>query len=264
MAGYGTLLTSDEKYNNKSAAKLNRPQPATHTSASDETGSTPSAIVGCANGFADSAAVVPACQVGNISDAFSVTYDVDQHIVGLGSALPTDCLGATVLLSPAILPVNKRSGTAKFYRIENRFFVQNNPITGNPELYCRGNGNTLPGAPFANVAQPVAENVEVMKITYGMSPTEVILDEEGNEKGEKATVQNVNQFLTADLIAPADWSRVVSVRLCIVVRSANDFVVTQKQAYRDCNDAQVVALDRRIRGVFSTTIAIRSRSVGAT
>ena len=103
-----------------------------------------------------------------------------------------------------------------------------------------------------------------MKITYGLSPAEAILDADGNENGEKASVQSVNQFLTADLMTPTDWPRVVSVRLCIVVRSANDFVVTQKQAYRDCNDAQVVAADRRMRGVFSTTIAIRSRSVGAT
>lgn len=264
MAGYGTLLTHDEGYSNTTAAKLNRVQPATYTSASDIAGTAANAIVGCANGFADSGAAVVACQAGNVSDAFAVSYDVDQHIVGLGSALPTDCLGAVIRLSPAIPPVNKRSGTAEFYRVENRFFVQNNAVTGNPELYCRGNGNTPPGAPFANVAQPIAENVETMKITYGLSPAEAILDAPGNENGEKASVQSVNQFLTADLMTPADWPRVVSVRLCIVVRSANDFVVTQRQAYRDCNDAQVVAADRRMRGVFSTTIAIRSRSVGAT
>lgn len=258
MAGYGTMLTSNEKYtadNDPNPANFNKNYPATYTSYSDRrTGSSVNAIRGCAGGFADTAADVTAlaCAAGTTTDAFLVRYVVDQNIIASGGAVPTDCLGANVILSPAIPEEKGRPGTAPYYLIENRFFVQNNATTGIPELYCRGNGTTPPGTNLVNPAQPIAENVESMKITYGLASV------------GSATVQNVNRFLTADLMAAGDWENVISVRICIVVRSANDNVATAKQSYRDCNDNQVVATDRRLRGVFSTTVAIRNRSVGAT
>lgn len=261
MAGYGTMLTSNEKYvadNDPNPANFNKNYPATYTSYSDRrTGSSVNAIRGCAGGFADTAANVSAiaCAAGTSSDAFLVRYVVDQNIIATGGAVPTDCLGSTVILSPAIPEEKGRPGAAQYYLIENRFFVQNNATTGNPELYCQGNGATPPDPPGANLQnapQPIAENVETMKITYGLSSV------------GSATVQNVNRFLTADMMTAGDWENVVSVRICIVVRSANDNIATAKQAYRDCNDNQVVATDRRLRGVFSTTVAIRNRSVGAT
>lgn len=258
MAGYGTILTSNEKYvadNDPNPANFNKNYPATYTSYSDRrTGSSVNAIRGCAGGFADTATDVSAiaCAAGTSSDAFLVRYVVDQNIIATGGAVPTDCLGSTVVLSPAIPEEKGRPGTAPYYLIENRFFVQNNGATGNPELYCRGNGTTPPGTNLRNTAQPIAENVETMKITYGLSTV------------GSATVQNVNRFLTADMMTVGDWENVVSVRVCIVVRSTNDNIATAKQAYRDCNDNQVVATDRRLRGVFSTTVAIRNRSVGAT
>ncbi|MFZ6816665.1 PilW family protein [Undibacterium sp. Ji22W] len=258
MAGYGTILTSNEKYtadNDPNPANFNKNYPATYTSYSDRrTGSSVNAIRGCAGGFSNTAADVSAlaCAAGTSSDAFLVRYVVDQNIVATGGAVPTDCLGATIILSPAIPEEKGRPGAAAYYLIENRFYVQNNAATGNPELYCRGNGTTPPGTNLVNAAQPIAENVETMKITYGLSTV------------GSATVQNVNRFLTADMVTAGDWENVVSVRICIVVRSANDNIATAKQSYRDCNDNQVVATDKRLRGVFSTTVAIRNRSVGAT
>jgi type IV pilus assembly protein PilW len=256
MAGYGTMMTSDEKYTSETPGPTyNQSLAATYTNYSDrKTGTAVNAIRGCAGGFADTAtdAAAIGCAAGTTSDSFLVRYVVDQNIIASGGALPTDCLGANVILSPAIPEQNGRPGTAAYYLIENRFFVQNNGVTGVPELYCRGNGNTPPGTNLINPAQPIAENVENMKITYGLSTA------------GSATTQNVNRYVTADLMGPGDWERVVSMRVCIVVRSANDNVATARQEYRDCNDTQVVAADRRLRGVFSTTVAIRSRSVGAT
>lgn len=256
MAGYGTMMTSDEKYTSEApGATYNQALPATYTNYADrKTGTAVNAIRGCAGGFADSAtdATALVCAAGTTSDSFLVRYVVDQNIIAAGAALPTDCLGANVILSPAIPEQNGRPGSAAYYLIENRFFVQNNATTGAPELYCRGNGNTPPGTNLVNPAQPVAENVENMKVTYGLSTA------------GSATTQNINKYVTADLMGPGDWEKVVSMRICIVVRSANDNVATAKQAYRDCDDNQVVATDRRLRSVFSTTVAIRSRSVGAT
>jgi len=259
MAGYGAMLKPLES----SSGSGNVPEPALYTTyANLGSGIAENAIRGCANGFIDTGASVMGigCQPGTTSDSFLVRYDVDQNIVALNGALPIDCLGANIILSPPIPAIPGRSGSLGFFRVENRFFVQNNPNTGNPELYCRGNGNTPPDAPFVNAAQPVAENVESMKITYGLHPDALEM-----ETNPDANSQTINQFLTADLMVdPAMWNRVVSVRLCIVVRSANDNLTTARQAYRDCTGNQVVATDRRLRGVFSTTVAIRNRSVGAT
>jgi type IV pilus assembly protein PilW len=272
MAGYGTLLSSDEKVSIQEPAFYMLPKAATHSSftAQPAPGAPPepnNAIRGCANGFADPAADINsiACAAGSTSDAFLVRRDVDQRStqIATGGALNSDCLGAAVVLSPSIPPVGKeRGGMGPYFRIENRFFVRVNPVTNNPELYCQGNGNTPIGAPFVNPAQPIAENVEVMKIRYGISAF------------PSAPLQLVNQFLTADEINAMPntfaiggifpWERVVSLRICIVMRSANDAVATKPQTYRNCDDQQVLATDRRLRGVFSTTIAIRNRSVGAT
>lgn len=259
MAGYGAMLSPLESHSNEQNEVLSS---LYTTYANPGSGIAENAIRGCANGFIDTGASVMGigCQPGTLSDSFLVRYDVDQNIVALSGALPTDCLGSNVILSPPIPAIPGRSGSQGFFRVENRFFVQNNPNTGNPELYCRGNGNTPPDAPFVNAAQPIAENVESMKITYGLSPDRVEL-----LTNPDANSQTINQYLTADLMLdPTMWNRVVSVRLCIVVRSANDNLTTAKQAYRDCTGNQVVATDHRLRGVFSTTVAIRNRSVGAT
>ncbi|MBC3874614.1 PilW family protein [Undibacterium flavidum] len=271
MSGYGTMLTPIEKYTderNPDSTLMNKVYPATYTTYTDRrTGQSVDAIRGCAGGFADTAANVATvgCAAGTSSDAFLVRYVVDQDIIASGGAVPTDCLGSTVSLSPAIPEEKGRPGAAAYYLIENRFYVQNNAATGNPELYCRGNGATVPGANLVNPGQPIAENVESLKIIYGLAPDAITVKNAINANNRTVTGQSVNQLLTADLITTSDmWSRVISVRICIVVRSANDNISTTNQSYRDCNDNQVVATDRRLRGVFSTTVAIRNRSVGAT
>lgn len=263
MAGYGTLLSSNEGVSIQEPLHYMDKKPVTHSSFAEPN----TAIRGCANGFSDPAADINsiACAAGSTSDAFSVRRDVDQRSTQIvtGGAMNSDCLGAAVVLSPPIPPTGKeRGGMGPYFRIENRFFVRVNPVTNNPELYCQGNGNTPIGAPFVNPAQPIAENVEVMKIRYGISSS------------VPAPRQVVDRFVTADEInaMPSTfavggihpWERVVSLRICIIMRSANDAVATKPQTYRNCDDQQVLATDRRLRGVFSTTIAIRNRSVGAT
>ncbi len=269
MAGYGTLLSSIESGDNKDPLLMNIPKPVVYSSYSTQLVSgvekPNNAIRGCSNGFSNPAADIDsiACAAGTTSDAFLIRRDVDQTttLVASGGALNTDCLGSAVVLSPAIPPDGKeRAGVGPYYRIENRFFVRDNPETGNPELYCQGNGNTPIGSAFRNPPQPIAENVEVMKVRYGISslgvPTSVV-----DRFVSAAEIEAMpNPFPNG----PHPWDRVISLRICIVVRSANDFVVTKPQTYRNCDDQQILAPDRRLRGVFSTTVAIRNRSVGAT
>ena len=247
MAGYGSLMNATPKFSSAMADPLHPelkvlPTAAVNTNMAAN-GVTLNAIRGCVGGFTDTATVVTgiACVGGVTSDALLVRYAVDAINANVTAAgAPTDCLGAAVTVTPASASI------PAFFAVENRFFVQNNPITNVPELYCRGNGGTVPGANLVNAAQPITENVERMSITYGLSTI-------GG--------QSANRFVPANLVT--NWENVVSARICLVVRSANNGLATKAQSYRDCNDTLVLSPDLRLRGVFSTTVALRNRTSGS-
>lgn len=252
MAGYGSLLSTAESFVQENVASgaqtSNVALPALYTNNSDENGVSPNAIRGCAGGFSNSAADVGAlaCNAGTTSDAFLVRYVVDANTANVTSAgVPTDCLGAALMLNPATPGSGRRAPSGAFYLVENRFFVQMN--NGVPELYCHGNGGTLAGQNFSNPAQPIAENVEQMKITYGVS---------------SKNSQTVDSFLMANEVV--DWGSVISVRVCLLVRSTNDGIAQAHQTYRNCGGTEITSTDKRLRSVFVSTISIRSRSVGTT
>ncbi|MFC0351907.1 PilW family protein [Undibacterium danionis] len=252
MAGYGNLLlTIESGVREKSADNLtsvNETYPTLYTDFSNSEGKSVNAIQGCAGGFLDPSSTVSPipCAAGVGADAFRVSYVVDRDSANTTAGfVPTDCLGAALVIRSTPAEGKKPAGGDK-YVVDNRFFVRMN--NGVPELYCQGNGNTPEGAPnLVNPPQPVAENVEQMRVVYGIA----------NNDG-----QTIDRYIPANSVT--DWNSVVSLKICLVMRSTNDKVAMEKQTYRDCNDTLVTAVDNRLRGVFSTTISIRSRSTGAT
>ena len=68
--------------------------------------------------------------------------------------------------------------------------------------------------------------------------------------------QFANQYFTADNVL--DFDDVVSVRIMLLVRSLDDFVTEDPQTYT-FNGVQTTAADRRIRQIFTATIALRNR-----
>lgn len=88
----------------------------------------------------------------------------------------------------------------------------------------------------AGTAFELLEGVEQMRITY-------------------ATLTN-NNYATADNVT--DWAGVWSVRIELVVRSLDDNVLNEPQPYNFAGE-EVVPVDRRMRQIFTTTTAIRSR-----
>lgn len=214
---------------------------------------------GCTGGFTNPATVARVCtNDAALSDGFLVRYAADAVNANLnGAGLPTDCLGQGIIFTPGV--------------VENRFFVAVNPGTGVQEIYCQGNGGTPPGAlNFTSPAQPIVENVVNMNVSYGY-----VFD-------TKRTVRSADSFFTAAQIdnpalpdpdvdgldgptTPAGalahkWARVVSAKICLVMRSPNNGVASTPQRYRDCNGALVTAPDRRLYGVFSTVVALRGRT----
>ncbi len=100
-------------------------------------------------------------------------------------------------------------------------------------------------------SEEVVDNVEAMQIVYG-------LDTNGDG--------SVDDYRKADTVT--DWSRVLAVRVSLLLRSNEDNLATNVQTYSwdSDNDGKlddpVTATDRRLRYVYTTTIALRNRMVG--
>jgi type IV pilus assembly protein PilW len=92
-----------------------------------------------------------------------------------------------------------------------------------------------------NDNQEFIEGVENMQILYGIDTTSDAF---------------ANQYVTANNVA--NFRNVVSVRVMLLVRSFENFVIDQAQTYT-FNGNVVMASDRRIRRVFTNTIALRNR-----
>jgi type IV pilus assembly protein PilW len=122
------------------------------------------------------------------------------------------------------------------------YFIGNNRA-GRPSLYrFRGNQQT----------EEVAESVEDLDLLFGV-----------DSNGDGA----VDSYLTAAAVTAAgQWDRVLSVRVSLLVVSteATGGAATQVLHFRDADadtvaDAQTMPADRRLRQVFTTTVALRNR-----
>lgn len=123
------------------------------------------------------------------------------------------------------------SATTKIY------FIANNATTNQPGLWQSVNG----------VETELLEGVENLNILYGVDTSTDIY-----------TVPS--KYVAAGSVTAAEWAKVVSVRVELLVVTAEDRVVAEPQVYRFEN-ADVLATDRKLRQVFTTTIGIRSRGV---
>jgi type IV pilus assembly protein PilW len=232
MAGYGQLLTAD--YKNDAARKATTfIQPVGSSSGT----SGPDPVQGCVGGFANPVAAVISCTGGTTPDALSIRYVVDlfnANVTSTGIPAPTDCLGQRITAVSSI--------------VENRFFIRNNATTGRSELYCIGNGNTPDGADFTGAAQPIAENIIDLRITYGTS----------SSAGQSVDGPFVDANNNGGGVGIA-WGNVLAVNVCLVGQSASDGVAARPQQYRDCAGQLITAPDRRLYSTFSTVVTLRSK-----
>lgn len=201
-------------------------------------------IRGCDNGFSNPA-VTPtlslACNVAAGSGAISVRFEGDTSNTTPSAGNPTDCLNQAV----TGLTTSDFDGTLTYKLIESRFFVNTGANSGTPELFCAGNGN---GA-FA--AQPIMQYVENLVFTYGVGD-----DVSSRQAASYLTAAGVDALPGAD--ADERWSRVVSVKICLVMRSE---LPDQNgpSTYRDCAGAVVASPNNFSRRSFQTVVTLRNR-----
>lgn len=188
------------------------------------------------------------------ADSIYINYEADtRNTVASAGMIPTDCLGNELAVITDSPP--------NYYFVDNRFYIDTSDNTVN--LYCKGNGS--------DTAQPLVENIENLQLTYGVvEPLTGSMTVASNPVSGRrvAGYLNAHEFATqASLSGLTDtdrWSRVISVRICLLVRSEKPVVTDANSAkYFNCAGILTSAPDHdlRLRHTYTTTVVVRSRRV---
>lgn len=168
-------------------------------------------------------------------------------------------------------------GTASVRLADNRYFIANEVFsttvngstvqTNVPSLFCRGRT----GGGFSN-ATALIPNIEDMQIQYGVTATPK--DDEPFPNQVTAYLNANNTILGSAPENLGNWARVVSVRICLLARTANPIPLGDNAVgkagqgatpaesglgtYTDCNGTKVTKDDRYLRRAYVTTIQLRN------
>jgi type IV pilus assembly protein PilW len=145
---------------------------------------------------------------------------------------------------------------SRLYRMKAvTYYVAPNPA-GVPSLF-----RLVPvGSSATLTPEEIVEGVEDLQVTYGVetdvAPDGVVdlVDGEGYitaDEVESASVPGAN--------AQEKWSRVVSVRISLLMRTIEDRLIPTPQTYSYNGAADIDAPDLRIRKVFTHVIKVRNR-----
>ena len=215
-------------------------------------------IRGCDAGFSNPTVLNMAdlvCNAGSGSSSIVVRFQGDARNTNPVNATtsppylgdPTDCLNQGVDVG---LPANAKStasdfdGAQPYSLIESRFFVRVGTNSGTAELFCAGNGNAF------TPAQPIMQYVENVLFTYGVA----------DDVSSKQVVQYLSASAVDLLPGTLDqrWSRVVSVKICLVMRS-EALDPNGPSSYRDCTGGLVASAGNFSRKAFQSVVALRNR-----
>ncbi|WGS50521.1 PilW family protein [Paraburkholderia sp. D15] len=187
----------------------------------------PAPLFGCSGGRPTGADVSPGCEsLPSRSDGVLIRYVGDNISTWASTAgQVTDCLGQAVTTSHAALG-------DRGVPVVNRYFARVSTSTGEPELYCEGNGK-------AGSAQPLVEGVERVRLRYWLA--------------DRADA------IEASAVTAGQWSSVVAVDLCVLVRGA---ARAQHGRYVDCDGVSALVPDGRARQAFWRRVAIRNSVSG--
>lgn len=188
------------------------------------------------------------CGTSTLPDSIAISYEADRYNTLPSGNSPTDCVGSAIPTTVNATFTSGTSTTASFAVADNRFYIGS--VSSIPSLYCKGIGSGT---------QPLVENVEDMQFMYGTVSTTAT-----------STTATVAGYLTAAEVAaltttPANnttrWGKVLSVRICVVVRSENPVVsdAASGQYYKCDGNLDTTQTDLRLRRAYTTTVVLRNR-----
>jgi type IV pilus assembly protein PilW len=246
----------------------NNPKRANYTTAAPRNpvyGAGTYIVRGCDGKFSDitTAATIPAltCAAGGgtSADSIAVSYEADSfNTIATSGGAATDCLGNSLpVVTPAPQPqvwdgavVGPPATVITYTVADNRFYIATSAAITSPSLYCKGSGNATP--------QPLVENVEDLQLTYGVANSTAATLEVAGYLSAAGIVADPDLSLLADDVR---WSKVVTVRICVVMRSAVPVVTDSVSArYTKCDGTvNTSPPDLRLRRAYSTTVVLRNR-----
>lgn len=206
-------------------------------------------IRGCDNGFSNIAtATTTTALTCNASPsaaggAIAIRFEGDLLNTSPSTTNPSDCLNNGVATTVA----SDYAGATNYSLIESRFYVRQGTNSGTPELNCAGNGG---GVGTAFVGQPIMQYVESMVLSYGVA----------NDVSSTQVTRYMTSAQVDALGGTVDqrWGRVVSVKICLLMRSE---VPDQNGpgTYLDCTGTATVSAGGFLRRAFTSVITLRNR-----
>jgi len=131
------------------------------------------------------------------------------------------------------------STDAELFKLQSATFFIRKGANGGPSLWKMD--STKPSG--ASNPIELIEGIENMQILYG-EDTDLTAD------------MTANYYVTANTVV--DWERIVSVRISLLARTLKDNLASKPLQYT-YDGATTLATDRRLRRVYTTTIALRNR-----
>jgi type IV pilus assembly protein PilW len=187
--------------------------------------------------------------IGIVSDCQKASVFEVTNVLATGGGTPTIELSHSNAGTPGNLTASwgtdqEYSEGAQLMRGETWvYYIGARPGGGPPALFQRrlqADGATTTSA---LVADELVEHAETMQILYGVDPG---LD------------GDVDTYVTANNVA--NWNEVVAVRIGLLMRSPDEYGTEVDSDTYDVNETLLNPVDdRRVRQVFTTTIALRNR-----
>ncbi len=195
-----------------------------------------------------SATCDPVPRAESIEINYQATKRTSVHTApapGAPEGYPTDCVARSlahppteVIGGPGLAPI--------LHFTSNRYHVS---LSG--ELRC---GSPVSTASGVNAPQPLVDNVHDLRFWFGVAPAWSATD--------PAQRQPVRMIPTAAMTA-ADWDKVVSVRICVLMRSAEPVLSADEvpgYSYLDCAGVAQSPTDRRLYRAFHSDVTLRNRA----
>ena len=212
-------------------------------------------IRGCDNGFADAGVAFNSltcnATAGTASNgAIAIRYEADVlNTTPTAGGLPTNC----ALLGITRDTPSAAAGAVNFALADNRYYVRSSGTdSGRPELSCRG---ATSNAAYA-VVDPLIENIEQLRFTYGIVAS---IDPEDRQIVTYINSEDLDTNYSGESMQDR-WSRVRSVKICVLMRSAETARDGTSQSYRDCWGNVQQSSDGYLRRAYITTAQLRNKA----
>jgi type IV pilus assembly protein PilW len=184
------------------------------------------------------------CTHAAVFQATATTANTVGHTTGGTPGNSTGALGATYTPGSRVYRLN----AVTYYVAVNG--------AGVPSLY-----RLVPTGTSATLTpEELVEGVEDLQVTFGVDtdiPADGIVDLVGGDGYISA--DDVDSVSVPGANTSEKWSRVVSVRVSLLIRTAEDRVASVSQQYSYNGVADIDAPDLRIRKVFTHVIKVRNR-----